>query len=202
MAHRFYLLWLLGRIWSAVWYWYYRNTPDEHTSVNAQERELIRSSLDLARGSAHSQIVPWKRILRSRQMWILFSMYTCYAYNLSVYLVWFPKYLDDHRGFDLRKMGLYASLLLLAGTAGDILGGWISDLWAKQSDDLKTARRMVGAAGFLVSGLSMIPACLTKNSMTCIWFSCLAIFALELTVGVSWALTLDIGGDSVGSVSH
>src|SRR6202453_4676952 len=190
----------LGLIWAAVWFWYYRDTPDEHQSVNAQERELIRSSLELARGSKSMQSVPWKRIVRSHQMWILSAMYFCYAYNLSVYLVWFPKYLNDHRGFNLKQMGFYASLLLLAGTAGTIFGGCISDLWAKRSSDLKTARRMVGAAGFLVSALSMVPACLTTNSMTCVWLSCVAIFALESTVGVSWAITLDIGGDSAGSV--
>jgi MFS transporter, ACS family, glucarate transporter len=191
----------LGLIWATVWFWYYRDTPDEHPSVNAQERELIRSSLELARGSKSLQSVPWKRIVRSPQMWILSSMYFCYAYNLSVYLVWFPKYLNDHRGFNLKQMGFYASLLLLAGTVGDIFGGCISDLWAKRSHDLKTARRLVGAAGFLVSALSMVPACLTTNPMTSVWLSCVAIFALESTVGVSWAITLDIGGDSAGSVS-
>src|SRR5580698_4903661 len=89
----------LGLIWAAVWFWYYRDTPDEHPSVNDQERELIRSSLELARGCKGTQSVPWKRIVRSPQMWILSAMYFCYAYNLSVYLVWFPKYLNDHRGF-------------------------------------------------------------------------------------------------------
>jgi sugar phosphate permease len=190
----------LGLIWAAVWFWYYRNTPDEHTSVNSAEREQIRSALELARGSKSTQSVPWKRILRSRQMWILSAMYFCYAYNLSVYLVWFPKYLNDHRGFNLQRMGFYASLLLLAGTVGDMFGGCLSDFWAKRSNDLKTARRAVGAAGFLVSALAMVPACLTKNPMTCVWLSCVAIFALESTVGVSWAITLDIGGDSAGSV--
>jgi sugar phosphate permease len=191
----------LGLIWSAVWYWYYRDTPDEHSSVNAEEHALIRSSLELARGGKSTQSVPWKHILRSPQMWILSSMYFCYAYNISVYLVWFPKYLNAHRGFNLQQMGLYASLLLLAGTVGDIVGGWISDRWARKSGDLKMARRMVGAVGFLVAGLCMVPASLTTNSMTCVWFSCVALFSLELTVGVSWAITLDIGGDSAGSVS-
>ncbi len=60
----------LGLIWAAVWFWYYRDTPDEHPSVNAEERELIRSSLELARG-ARAQSVSWKRILSSPQMWIL-----------------------------------------------------------------------------------------------------------------------------------
>jgi MFS family permease len=192
---------LLGLIWSAFWYWYYRDSPDQHRSVNAQERALIRSSLDLARGGQATHIVPWKRILRSPQMWIFSAMYFCYGYNLSVYLVWFPKYLHDHRGFNLHEMGYYASLLLLAGTAGDIFGGWISDFWAKRSDDLRMARRMVGAAGFLVSGLCILPACLTSDPMISVWLSCAAIFALESTVGVSWAISLDIGGDSAGSVS-
>ena len=155
----------LGLLWSAAWYWYYRDSPDEHASVNAQERTQIRAALALARGAATSHVVPWKHILRSRQMWILSGMYFCYAYNLSVYLVWFPKYLNDHRGFNLHQMGYYSSLLLLAGTVGDIFGGWISDIWAKKSGDLRTARRIVGAAGFFVSGLSILPACLTTNSM-------------------------------------
>jgi sugar phosphate permease len=191
----------LGLIWAAVWFWYYRDSPDEHRSVNAQERELIRSSLELARGSKHTQNVPWKRILLSPQMWLLSAMYSCYGYNLSVSLVWFPKYLNDHRGFNLKQMGFYASLPLLAGTVGDVLGGWFSDLLAKRSGNLKTARRIVGSGGFLFSAICIVPACLTTNSLTSVWFSCLALFGLELTVGVSWAITLDIGCDSAGAVS-
>ena len=191
----------LGLIWATVWYWYYRDTPDEHRSVNTGERELIRSSLELSRGTQHAQIVPWKRILLSPQMWILCAMYFCYAYNLAVYLVWFPKYLNDHRGFNLRQMGFYASMPLLAGTVGDVFGGWFSDLLAKWSGNLKSARRIVGAGGFLLSALCIVPACLTTNSLVSVWLSCVAMFGMESTVGVSWAITLDIGADSAGAVS-
>jgi MFS family permease len=191
----------LGLIWAAVWYWYYRDTPDEHRSVNAGERELIRSSLQLARGTQHAQNVPWKRIVLSPQMWILCAMYFCYAYNLAVYLVWFPKYLNDHRGFNLKQMGFYASLPLLAGTVGDVFGGWFSDLLARWSGNLKSARRIVGAGGFLLSALCIVPACLTTNSLVSVWLSCVAMFGMESTVGVSWAITLDIGADSAGAVS-
>jgi sugar phosphate permease len=192
---------LLGLIWAAAWFWYYRDTPDDHPSVNAEERELIRSSLELARGAKSLQSVSWKCILSSSQMWILSAMYFCYAYNLSVYLVWFPKYLNDHRGFNLKQMGFYASLPLLAGVVGDVFGGWFSDRLAKWTGNLKMARRSVGAAGFLLSALCIVPACLTTNSLTSVWLSCLAMFGLESTVGVSWAITLDIGADSAGAVS-
>jgi sugar phosphate permease len=192
---------LLGFTWAAVWFWYYRDTPDEHPSVNAEERDLIRSSLELARGAKSLQSVSWKCILSSPQMWILSAMYFCYAYNLTVYLVWFPKYLNDHRGFNLKQMGFYASLPLFAGVVGDVFGGWFSDRLVRWTGDLKMARRSVGAGGFLLSALCIVPACLTTNSLTSVWLSCLAMFGLESTVGVSWAITLDIGADSAGAVS-
>jgi MFS transporter, ACS family, glucarate transporter len=191
----------LGLIWATLWYWYYRNSPDEHPSTNAEERELIRASLELARGAKTPQNLSWKCILTSPQMQLLSAMYFCYAYNLSVYLVWFPKYLNDHRGFNLKQMGFYASLPLLAGTAGDVLGGWISDWIAKRSGNLKMARRIVGAGGFLLAAASIVPACLTTDSLVSVWLSCVAMFAMELTVGVSWAVTLDIGADSAGACS-
>jgi len=190
----------LGILWAAAWYWYYRDTPAEHRSVNAAERHLIQSSVCAARPSRVLS-VPWRRILSSRQMWLISAMYFCYAYGISVYLVWFPKYLNDHRGFGLKQMGFYASLPLLAGTVGDVAGGWISDLWSRRSGDLKTARRAVGAAGLLGAALCIALACLTADPLLSVLYSCLGVFSMELTVGVSWAVTLDIGGDFAGSVS-
>jgi sugar phosphate permease len=128
-------------------------------------------------------------------------MYFCYGYCLAVYVDWFPSYLKDHRGFNIRQMGFYASLPLLAATAGDLLGGWISDIWAKRSGNLKLARRGVAMFGFLLAAAAIVPAALTTSSIACVWYSCIAFFALELTVGVSWAVPLDIGADYAGSVS-
>jgi sugar phosphate permease len=191
---------VLGLIWAAAWYWYYRDTPAEHSSVNAAERSLIETSLGGAR-SATTRSVPWRRILGSSTLWTLSLMYFCYAYCLSVYLDWFPKYLNDHRGFNLTQMSYYASLVLLAGTIGDLLGGWISDRWARLRGDLARARRSVAVAGFLLAAGAILPATFTTSPTASVWYTCLAIFGLETTVGVSWAIPLDIGGDYAGSVS-
>jgi MFS transporter, ACS family, glucarate transporter len=90
---------------------------------------------------------------------------------------------------------------LLAGTAGDLFGGWISDIWAKRSSNLKLARRGVAVFGFLLAAASIFPATFTSSPTNSVWFTCLAVFGLELTVGVSWAVTLDIGADYAGSCS-
>ncbi|HTM52255.1 MAG TPA: MFS transporter [Bryobacteraceae bacterium] len=195
----FVLFGALGLVWSAVWYWYYRDTPGEHTSVNTAELELLSRSLGGRPKSAHS--VPWRKILASPTLWTLCVMYFCYSYCLAVYLDWFPKYLNDHRGFNLLQMGFYSSLPLLAGTAGDLLGGWVSDIWAERSGNLKMARRGVALFGFLLAATSILPATLTTDPVACVWYTCLAVFGLEVTVGVSWAIPLDIGSDYAGSVS-
>lgn len=196
----FFVFGLAGLAWAAVWYWYYRDTPAEHLAVNAAERSLIETSLGGAR-SARTKSVPWRRILGSGTLWTLSAMYFCYAYCISVYLDWFPKYLNEHRGFDLKRMGFYASLPLLAGTVGDLLGGSLSDRFAKRSGDLKSARRSVAMAGFLLAAGAILPATFTRSPTMSVWYTCLAVFGLETTVGVSWAIPLDIGGDYAGSVS-
>jgi sugar phosphate permease len=190
---------VLGLLWAAVWYWYYRDMPSEHAGVNQGERELIQASLGRAAGT--SRAVPWRVILASSTLWTLSLMYFCYGYCIAVYLDWFPKYLNDHRGFNLKQMGFYASLPLLAGTAGDLAGGWISDLWAKRSGNLKLARRGVAVLGFLMAAVAILPATFTDSPTASVWYTCVAVFGLEITVGVSWAIPLDIGGDFAGSVS-
>lgn len=197
----FVLFGCVGVLWSAIWYWYYRDTPDEHTGVNAAELELIHSSLGGSKKKAVTGAVPWGPILASPTLWMLVAMYFCYGWCLAVYLDWFPTYLKEHRGLTLKQMGFYASLPLFAGVLGDFLGGWVSDRIAHQTNNLKLARSGVALAGFLIAAAGIIPATLAASPELCVAFTCIAFFGLEVTVGVSWAVPLDIGGDFAGSVS-
>ncbi|MBV9083193.1 MAG: MFS transporter, partial [Acidobacteriaceae bacterium] len=196
----FLLLGIVGIVWALIWFVYYRNTPREHAGVNMAELNLIQRSIgELPARTAHS--VPWRTILASGNLWRLCAMYFCYCYCLSVYLDWFPTYLKSHRKFTLEQMGIYASLPLFAGTLGDLLGGWISDILLKRTQNVTFARRVVSVIGFTIATAAIIPATFTRSSYACVWYSCIAFFGLELTVGVSWAIALDIGGDYSGSVS-
>jgi sugar phosphate permease len=195
----FFLFGLIGLGWSAVWYWYYRDTPAEHSHISSAERQLIEDSIGIR--PAKARAVPWRLILTSPSLWTLSLMYFCYGYSIDVYLDWFPKYLNEHRGFNLTQMGLYASLPLLAGAAGDLLGGSLSDHLAKRFRNLKAARRAVALAGFLLAAIFILPATFTTHSTASVFYSCVAVFGLEVTVGVSWAIPLDIGGDCAGSIA-
>lgn len=191
---------IMGVVWAVAWLFYYRNVPDEHPGTNLAERDLIRT----ATGGAQRRVgaaVPWRKILASSGLWYLAAMYFCYNYCLATYLDWFPTYLHQYRGYDLKRMGFYASLPLLAGTVGDLTGGWLSDVLLRMTSNVKRSRRVVAVGGFLVAAAGIVPATLTADPQTCVAWSCIAFFGLEITVGVSWAIPLDIGGDCAGSVS-
>jgi MFS family permease len=189
---------VIGLIWGVVWFKFYRDYPDEHAGVNQQERDMINSALNRKKRASRS--VPWKQILSSRQMWLLALMYACYGYSINIYLTWFPKYLVDTHHMNLTTMGFYASLPLMAGVAGDLLGGWSSDHLVKRIG-LGWARRLVAMIGFLGAGGFIMLAINIANPEIGIIFFALAVFFLELTVGVSWAVALDIGDEYAGSVS-
>jgi sugar phosphate permease len=195
----FFLFGLIGLCWAVVWYWYYRDTPAEHRSTNIAERSLIENSGGIR--AERTRTVPWARILRSPSLWTLSLMYFCYGYSIDIYLDWFPKYLNDHRGFNLTQMGFYASLPLLAGAAGDLFGGTVSDRCARHFGNLKIARRAVALAGFILAAVFILPATFTSNSTASVLYSCVAVFGLEVTVGVAWAIPLDIGGEYAGTLA-
>lgn len=188
----------VGLVWAIGWYAFYRNSPSEHPRVNAAENAAITSALGTF--SSRRQ-VPWKQILSNPQMWLLGAMYFCYAYDIGTFLSWFPKYLNAARGIELTKMGLFASLPFLAGLLGDISGGLISDALLKRTSNVRFARRVVLAVGFWISAGAIIFAALASSIMLSIGLFAIGLFALELTVGVSWAVTLDVGGEFAGSVS-
>jgi sugar phosphate permease len=193
----FYAFGVLGVVWSSVWFFYYRDTPEEHAGTNDAERELIAGGIK--RKSMGK--VPWRQILSHGNLWVLSVMYFFYNYNLNVYQDWFPTYLRQSKGMTLAQMGIYASLPLMAGVIGDLAGGWFSDIVLRRTGNVNLARRWVAIAGFVLSAAATVPAVLAHDPKVSVACYCVAFFGLEWTVGISWAVTLDIGGDYAGSVS-
>ncbi len=98
----------LGITWAIIWYWYYRDSPSEHSGVNEAELDLIQTGGAMRKGDSGK--VPWSQILSSRTLWYLSAMYFCYNYSLNVYYNWLPTYFREFRGVTLTEMGFYASL--------------------------------------------------------------------------------------------
>ena len=193
----FYLLGAVGVIGACVWYAYYRDSPADHSGVNAEELRLLPAP----KSSTARPKVPWRLILRSRDLWFLSVMYFCYGWVLWMYLTWLPTYFAEARSFTQLRIGIGASLPLLAATFTNAGGGWISDKLCQYWGDRRRGRIRVSVIGFTIAAIALVPGVLARDGNTALVWLTIALAGLELTVAVSWAICLDIGGNFSGSVS-
>jgi sugar phosphate permease len=193
----FYLLGGVGVLGALLWYGYYRNLPSEHSGVNAEELRTLPPPKEFQVKAA----VPWRVILHSRDLWCLSVMYFCYGWVLWMYLTWLPTYLSEARSFTQLRIGIATSLPLLAATATNAAGGWISDKLSSYWADRRRGRTRVSMVGFIVAAVALVPGVMAHDANTALLWLVVALAGLELTVAVSWAMCLDIGGNFTGSVS-
>jgi len=201
----FYVCGAVGLVWSIWWFISYRNLPEEHALVNQEELKHIRG-VDSAGAAKQAVIerkasVPWSTLLRSPNMWAIMCGYFTYVYCLWIFLSWLPSYLIEFRHFTLLKVGLFASLPLLAGVVGDTVGGLSTDWLLKKTGSAKLARRSVAIVGLLGCCTFIVPAALTANAYTAVYCLTASMFFLECTIGPSWAVPMDTGGKYSGTVS-
>jgi sugar phosphate permease len=197
----FYSFALIGLVWAAFWYWWYRDKPADFRErwglVNQSEIDVINAG----KSDKPKPRLPFKTLLRSPNMWFLSLSYPTYCYTIWIYMTWLPAYLVEARGFSIIKMGIFASLPLLAGTIGDTLGGWLSDkIWVRTKNG-KFSRRVVAMSGMLVAAAFMIPGALTDSAYMAVFYLACSLFGLEMAVGVYWAVCLDVGHEYSGTVS-
>jgi sugar phosphate permease len=201
----FYVFGAAGLLWSVAFYFLYRNLPEEDAKVNQSELAQIRGRdpdgaikpVDL-----HQHLAPpWRVIFRSANMWYIAAGYCCFYYGTYFFMTWFPTYLLEYRHLSLKSVGVLASLPLLAGMVGDIVGGTLTDTVYRKTGKLKFARRIVAAPAMLASGACLIPAAMTHSALTAILCLTASLFFLELVISPAWAVPMDVGGEFSGTVS-
>ncbi|HWY53695.1 MAG TPA: MFS transporter [Terriglobales bacterium] len=201
----FYIFGAAGLLWSVAFYLLYRNLPEEHPSVNRAELAEIRGrdpDGTIKPDDLHSHLSPpWRVIFRSANMWYIAAGYCCFYYGTYFFMTWFPTYLLEYRHLSLKSVGVLASLPLLAGMVGDIVGGTLTDRVYRKTGKLKFARRIVAAPAMLVSGACLIPAAMTHSAWTAILCLTASLFFLELVISPAWAVPMDVGGEYSGTVS-
>ncbi len=87
---------LPGVIWAGIFYWWYRDDPQQHPSVNESERRLIAAGTATRHATDHPPI-PWKLVFNCPPIWLLGAVLTCTAFNSYFYFSWYPTYLKEAR---------------------------------------------------------------------------------------------------------
>ncbi len=192
----FYLLSALGFIWVIIWYFWYRDNPNQLKGISKKEINEIQSN-NLATRKIE---IPWKIILRKKQFWLILSMYWFYAWGSWFFFSWFPTFLEAGRGFAKSELTYAVAAPFVMSVFGNISGGFLSDKLSKKYG-LKIGRRLLGATGLLVSSVFMFLAGFIPGKLQVFIFLSLCFGIIDLMLPSAWAICLDIGKRYAGAIS-
>ena len=193
---------LVGLLAGAVWFVAARDTPAEHPRVSATELATIQSGLTLETSGSAAQrtLVPWKRVLRSREVWAVTVGYFCYGYVAWIFFSWFYRYLAKVRGLDLKSSAFYSMLPFLAMLVCCLLGGTINDRLTK-SRGARLGRCGVAAVSMTLAAIFIACGSQLRGARLASVVLAGGAGALYLSQSSFWSVTADMAGSSSGSVS-
>ena len=185
-----------GVVWAAGWFFWYRDDPRQHKSVNAGELELLG---DPARSGIPAP-VHWRTVLATPNLWAILLMYFTYGYTGYIYITWFPSYLMECRHLPLSLAGTLAGAPGVFGLLTKPLGGWISDrLTARWG--LRIGRCSVGMCGFGLAAMAIIPGLWVSSPFLAAMILAAGDGAAALAHAVCLAVCIDTGFERAGTIS-
>ncbi len=187
---------LVGFAWAAAFYWWFRDAPSQHASVNAAELAIIPVA---DQGHGHGG-APWSHYLVSRSLWMLCIQWFCHFYGFYFYITWLPTYLQEARGVDITRSAVLAGFPLLMAALGSLAGGWSTSALIRRFD-ARRARKMVCYVSYAGAAILMLLAIRADSAMAAIALMSLSSFSVELSVPAAWTTAMDLGGRHVGAVS-
>jgi predicted MFS family arabinose efflux permease len=191
----FRVLALAGFSWAAVWWLRFRNHPQDDPSVTAAELAEIGET----HAAHHEGAVPWRRLFRSRDLWLIVLAYGCYGCGSWFYFSWFPTWMMNAAGFSLNGV-LFASLPFLVGLAANLVGGQMGDRlsvrWGAQR-----ALRWIPAVCLTVTALLLVAMAVFHGKIAVVALSSLGFGSMDLMLPSAWALCLAIGGRLSGTAT-
>ena len=191
----------LGWIWCVAFYRWFRNTPAEHPRCNEAERQLIQADeVQQSTGVATAtKKFPWRGLLRSRNVWLLCIINFCINVGWIFVAAWLPDHLVSVYALTSVHAGLFTAATGLAGMAGCLSGGWITDRVVRRFG-LVWGRRLPALLACGGPALAYVGCVLTDNLVVLLLLLGSVWFLADLWNAAAWSTYQDIGGVHVGSV--
>ncbi len=189
----------LGLIWSAFFWLWFRNRPEEMPQINAAERKLISESRIETPQAVGS--FPWRRFLTSPSVWGLCLMYGFSGYAGNFITSFLNVYLRDHRNLPDTTTAWLAGVPLAAGIVSSLTGGVVSDRLIRLLGSRKWGRRIVGSVALASAGVATFFTPWVHE----VWQLAIVLgawmFFNDAMMGPAWASCADIGERYAGTLS-
>lgn len=189
----FFVFGLLGVVWAAVWYVWFRDSPAEMRDVSQQELKEIA-----APQPSHAHRFPWAVARRSQSVLALLVTAFCYVYVYTFFQTWFHTFLVKGRGFSEGSLVL-STLPYIVAACANLAGGAASDALVRRLG-VRWGRRATGLAGLGCAGLFTLAGMLTRRQILTVVFLAVVYGAITFQQSGVFGVCLDIGHEHAGAM--
>jgi ACS family glucarate transporter-like MFS transporter len=180
----------LGLVWCTIFWFWFKDNPRQHNSVNDAERELLESSRLLM--SHHVGQKKWLSLLLTPEVMILCLQYFCVSFTWYFYITWLPTYLREGRGQTAGQAAAYSVLPLLFGGFGALITGLAP---------VRIPRRRIALVALLSTAFLLFVFLQTKTILVAMLCMGLASLCSDLVMPISWNACVEIGGSYTATVA-
>jgi MFS transporter, ACS family, D-galactonate transporter len=169
-------------------WWYIRNTPREHPSVDESEARFIEAAHAEEDAEAPaSRGGGWSAYFRFRSVWLMccgWGFFNTVFYGL---LTWMPTYLFKVHGFDIKTLGNASFIIFFAGFIGELFGGLIGDAWRARGGAPNLVFRSLFGFAALIATVSVFAVAYVRNPVIVVALLSTTLFFLRWC-GMFWAI--------------
>ena len=144
---------LAGLVWIVFW-WPLYHKPREHPHLSSAELAYIESDPPDAGAK-----IRWSVLLEHRQTWAFFIGKFMTDSIWWFYLFWFPLFMNDRFGVDLKGIGWPMVTVYLLADIGSVGGGWFSSWLIGKGWTANAARK----TAMLICAVCIIPVTMAPS---------------------------------------
>ncbi len=195
----FYFFGAVGIVCSVLFYFLFRNKPEEHSGISDEEKTYIIENRQQEEEKT-KRVLPLSRILGSKNVILAMIQYVGSNFIFFFMLTWLFPYIKTKYNLNLVTTGFYAMLPLLAGAVGNWVSGYTVDAIYKKGK-WKLSRQVPAIIGFCLVVIGIIASLYMETALGAVLCLSVAIFGADMTLSPSWAFCMDIGKENSGKVS-
>ena len=143
---------------------------------------------------------PWSRLLTNPHMVLLCLQQLMRAGATALFFTWFPRYLQETKGVSLEQSGTLAAWPLIAGMAGGLIGGVVSDGLLKLTGHQRLSRQGLAFAAMVVCAGVSLSAFWVGDPELAVGLISVAAFCGYVGGVNAYALAIFMGGKRVAPV--
>ena len=202
----FLVLAALGALWLPLWWWLFRDLPEQSPHVNAAELAHIRdgaaqpADADVGlQGRRNHGLALWKFLFSNPTLLANDWAFFVFGYYLFFFMTWLPSYFERVYHLQLKEVGLFNVLPWLLAAVLLWGFGYVSDFLLKRTDSFRIARSYPIWISQLLAALCILPVIYTHSFGVALTFITLAVALSMSTNSAYYAVNVDVARERSGT---